>query len=142
MNSLITRGSLFDDLFKDVASGFFVRPLHGDALPAASEIKIDVKENGDDYVVHAELPGVAKENINVSIEGAMVKIRAEVQQKDEKREDSRILRSERYFGSVSRSFQLPSEVDPTQAKARYSDGVLELTLPKKAASNAKKLQIE
>ena len=44
MNSLVTRGSLFDDFFKDIAPGFYVRPLHGDNLPSPSQIKVDVKE--------------------------------------------------------------------------------------------------
>jgi len=142
MNSLIARGSLFDDLFKDVASGFFVRPLHGESLPSSSDIKIDVQENDSDFVVHAELAGVSKDNISVSVEGSVVQIRAEVQQKDEKRDAGRLICSERYFGAVSRAFNLPSEVDSSQAKAKYTDGVLTLTLPKKTHSTSKKLLIE
>ncbi|MEB5967145.1 MULTISPECIES: Hsp20/alpha crystallin family protein [Comamonas] len=142
MNSLITRGSLFDDLFKDVASGFFVRPLHGESLPAASDIKIDVQENDADFVVHAEMPGVSKDKISVSVEGSTVQIRAEVEQKDEQRDNGRLIRSERYYGAVSRGFTLPSEVDSAQAKAKYTDGVLRLTLPKKAQTTSQRLLIE
>ncbi|MBS3018576.1 hypothetical protein DJFAAGMI_01308 [Comamonas sp. PE63] len=142
MNSLITRGSLFDDLFKDVASGFFVRPLHGESLPAASDIKIDVQENDADFVVHAEMPGVSKDKISVSVEGATVQIRAEVEQKDEQRDNGRLIRSERYYGAVSRGFTLPSVVDSAQAKAKYTDGVLRLTLPKMTHSSSNRLLIE
>src|SRR5574337_71666 len=111
MNSLVSRGSLFDDFFKDFAPGFYVRPLHGDALPEPSQIKIDVKEDDAAYTVHAEVPGVPKEDINVSIDGNVVSLRAEVRQHDEKKEGEKVLRSERYFGSVARSFQLPADVD-------------------------------
>lgn len=142
MNSLVSRGSLFDDFFKDFAPGFYVRPLHGDALPAPSQIKIDVKEDDAAYTVHAEVPGVPKEDINVSIDGNVVSLRAEVRQHDEKKEGEKVLRSERYFGSVARSFQLPVDVDAAQAKARYDNGVLTLTLPKLQGARAQRLAIE
>ncbi|MBS0391278.1 MAG: Hsp20/alpha crystallin family protein [Proteobacteria bacterium] len=142
MNSLISRGSLFDDFFKDFAPGFYVRPLHGDALPEASQIKIDVKEDDAAYTVHAELPGVPKEDIHVSIDGNVVSLRAEVRQHDQKKDGEKLLRSERYYGSVARSFQLPLEVDAAQAKARYDNGVLTLTLPKKQGNKTQRLAIE
>ena len=78
MNSLVTRGSLFDDFFKDIAPGFYVRPLHGDGVPSPSQIKVDVKETDGGYTVQAEVPGVPKEDIHVSIDGNVVSLRAEV----------------------------------------------------------------
>jgi HSP20 family protein len=85
MNNLITRSGLFDDFFKDLSPGFFIKPLHGDALPA--QVKIDVKDDGSCYTLHAEVspirrhdrqvPGVAKD-IHVSIDGAIVSVRAKV----------------------------------------------------------------
>lgn len=142
MNSLVTRGSLFDDFFKDIAPGFYVRPLHGDGVPTPSQIKVDVKETDGGYTVQAEVPGVPKEEIQVSIEGNVVSLRAEVRQHDQKTEGEKVLRSERYFGSVARSFQLPVDVDAAQAKAKYDNGVLTLTLPKKQGGNAQRLSIE
>ncbi len=142
MNSLVTRGSLFDDFFKDIAPGFYVRPLHGEGVPSPSQIKVDVKETDGGYTVHAEVPGVPKEDIQVSIEGNVVSLRAEVRQHDQKTEGEKVLRSERYFGSVARSFQLPVDVDAAQAKAKYDNGVLTLTLPKKQGGNAQRLSIE
>lgn len=142
MNSLVTRGSLFDDFFKDIAPGFYVRPLHGDGVPTPSQIKVDVKETDGGYTVQAEVPGVPKEDIHVSIEGNVVSLRAEVRQHDQKTEGEKVLRSERYFGSVARSFQLPVDVDAAQAKAKYDNGVLTLTLPKKQGGNAQRLSIE
>ena len=142
MNSLVTRGSLFDDFFKDFAPGFYVRPLHGDGLPTPSQIKIDVKEDDAAYTVHAEVPGVPKEDIHISIDGNVVSLRAEVRQHDEKKEGEKVLRSERYFGSVARSFQLPVDVDAAQCKAKYDNGVLTLTLAKKQGGSAQRLAIE
>ncbi len=142
MNSLVTRGSLFDDFFKDIAPGFYVRPLHGDGVPSPSQIKVDVKETDGGYTVQAEVPGVPKEDIHVSIDGNVVSLRAEVRQHDQKTEGEKVLRSERYFGSVARSFQLPVDVDAAQAKAKYDNGVLTLTLPKKQGGSAQRLSIE
>ena len=142
MNSLMTRGSLFDDFFKDVAPGFFVKPLHGDPLPSASQIRIDVKETDKDFTVQADIPGVSKEDIHVSVEGSIVTLRAEIRQQDRQTEGEKVLRTERYYGEVSRSFQLPSEIDEANAKARYDNGVLCLTLPKKISSAPQRLTVE
>ncbi len=83
-----------------------------------------------------------KEDIHVDIDGAVVAITAERKQEKEVKEENRVLRTERYFGKVSRSFQLVQEIDESQAAAKYSDGVLELTLPKKAAVQAKRISIQ
>ena len=142
MNALVSRSGLFDDFFKDFAPAFYVRPLHGDALPEPSQTKIDVKEDDAAYTVHAEVPGVPKEDINVSIDGNVVSLRAEVRQHDQKKDGEKLLRSERYYGAVARSFQLPVEVDAAQARARYDNGVLVLTLPKKQGNKTQRLAIE
>ena len=142
MNSLIQRGSLFDELFKDLAPGFYVRPLHGDPLPSPAQIKLDVKESAEAYTVTAELPGVPREDIQVTIDGGLVTISAEVKQQDSQTEDERVLRSERYFGQVSRRFSLPVDIDKANAKAKYDHGVLSLTLPKQAAAGAHRLNID
>ena len=134
----ITRIDPFDDLFR----GFFVRPVDFKGAPAQTpSIKMDVQEQGDSYLVHAELPGVKKEDIHVVVEGNLVSISAEVKQEKETKEGDRVLRSERYFGKVSRSFQLEQDLDDTQASAKFNDGVLELTLPKRTASPSTRLTI-
>lgn len=140
MNGLITRGGLFDDFFKDVAPGFYVKPLHGDPLPA--QIRVDVKETPAAYTVEAEIPGVSREDIHVTIEGPVVTLRAEIRQMDGQSDGERVLRSERFFGSVARSFQMPQDLDESSAKAKYDNGVLRLTLPKKAAVAGQRLNIE
>ena len=126
-----------DDLFK----GFFVRPALLEGQPQM-QIKMDVKENDSAYTVHADIPGVKKEDIHVSIEGNQVSISAETKVEKEEKEGEKVLRSERYVGKVARSFTLAHEVDDAKAQAKYSDGVLELTLPKKAVTAAKKLAIQ
>ena len=142
MSSLITRGSLFDDFFKDLAPGFYIKPLHGDALPSPTQIKVDVKETDQGYTVQAEVPGVAKEDIQVSVDGNVVTLSAEVKQSDTQASDEKLLRSERYYGSVSRSFQLPADIDQDTAKAKYDNGVLTLTLPKKKSGASQRLAID
>lgn len=142
MNHLITRSGLFDDFFKDVAPGFYVRPLHGDSLPSPSQIKIDVKETPAAYTVVAEVPGVAKDDIHVTVEGSVVTLRAEIKQEDSQNQDEKVLRTERYYGAVARSFQLATEIDNEKSKAKYEDGVLTLTLPKKVALAGQRLNIE
>lgn len=134
----ISRYDPFDDFFR----GFFVRPVEMGAPPEAPQLKMDVKEDGQNYVVHAELPGIKKEDIHIAIDGGVVSITAERKQEKEVKEGERILRSERYYGKVSRSFQLGQDIDEAKAVAKLNDGVLELTLPKKAAAAAKRLTID
>lgn len=135
----ISRRDPFDDLFR----GFFVRPVDFNGNQAqAPSIKMDVKEQGESYLVHAELPGVKKEDIHVVVDGNLVSISAEVKQDKEVKDGERVLRSERYYGKVSRSFQLEQDLDDAKASARFNDGVLELTLPKRIASPSKRLAIE
>ena len=136
MTHLINRSSLFDDLFRDVASGFYVKPLHGNALPKS--VKVDVTDSGENYLIHADIPGVSKDDIHVDIEGAQVSIKAEVKQKDSTSDDQRVLHSERYYGSVSRTFELPQDVDVERSAAEYKDGVLRLTLPKKVQQESQR----
>lgn len=140
MNQLLARSGLLDDFFKDVAPGFYVKPLHGDPLPA--QIKVDVKETPAAYTLLADLPGVPKEDIHVTVEGNMVTLRAEVKQQDRQTEGERVLRSERYHGVVTRSFQMPVDLDDAAAKAKFENGVLQLTLPKKVAVAGQRLAIE
>jgi HSP20 family protein len=125
-----------DDLFK----GFMLRPVRVDQQ--APQIKMDVKENEGAYLVRAEIPGVKKEDIKVDIDGNAVSISAEVKREKEQKEGDRVIRSERYYGSMSRSFTLEQDIDEKTANAKYSDGVLELTLPKKAGSRRNTIAIQ
>jgi HSP20 family protein len=113
--------------------------MEGAATPVM--IKMDVTEIENGYLVHAEMPAVKKEDINVAIERNQVTITAEVKQGREKKEGERLLRNERYFGNIYRSFTLPVELDESACEAKYENGVLELKLVKKAAAPGKRLTI-
>ena len=106
------------------------------------QMRIDVKEEDGAYVVHAEIPGVKKEGINVTIDGDQIVISTEVKRNREEKQGDKVLHSERHYGKVYRAFTLPQDVDEASAQAKYNDGVLELRLPKKSASSAKKLSIQ
>lgn len=136
--SNVVRRDPFEDLFR----GFFVRPVEFGAQGEAPQLRVEVKENPETYTVHAELPGVAKDDIHVHIDGPVVSISAERKENREQKEGERVLRSERYYGKVSRSFQLGQDIDEAQSVAKFVDGVLELTLPKKADVQAKRLSIQ
>ena len=141
----VTRFDPFNDLVDDLFKGFLVRPLAFEGRTDAGLLpraKVDVAEKNGAYLVSAELPGVKKEDIHVSIDGAQVTLEAEVKREKEASKDERVLHSERVYGKVTRSFTLPQEVDETKAEAKFRDGVLELTLPKKAAAQRKQISIQ
>jgi len=139
----VTRFDPFNELVDDLFKGFLVRPVayngNGAALP---RMKVDVAEKSGAYIVTAELAGVKKDDIQVTIDGAEVTLTAEVKREKEVAQDERVLLTERTFGKVSRSFSLPQEVDEAKAEAKFKDGVLELTLPKKAAAARKQVTIQ
>ena len=103
---------------------------------------MDVKETDAAYTVEAEMPGVKKQDIQVSIDGSTITLSAEIRQEDTETKDKKVLRSERYYGAVSRSVQLAHEIDQSLAKAHYDQGVLTLILPKKQMSASKHLKID
>lgn len=136
----IARFNPNNDVFDDMFRGFFMRPVRFEDQPEM-QIKMDVKEDDKNYTVHADIPGVKKEDIHVTIDGDQISISAEVKKLKEEKKDDKILRSERYFGKVSRTFTLAQDVDEAGSQAKYSDGVLELVLPKRVGDKAKKLTI-
>ena len=125
-----------DEWFK----GFGIRqfPLETET---PSLIKIDVTENDTAYTVRAEIPGMKKEDVKVQVDGNRVSISAETKQEKEEKEGERVICRERYQGSSYRSFTLGSDVDESNAQAKFENGVLELTLPKKNGKTAKQLEI-
>lgn len=131
-----------DDLFDDLMKGFFVRPVRYPGGETPVQIKMDVKEDDKAYTVHAEMPGVKKDDIHVHVEGNTVSISAEVRKETEQKEGEKVIHSERYYGKVYRSFTLGHDIDEAAAKAKFENGVLDLTLPKKMASATKRLTID
>ena len=140
MQNVISYDPRSDTSYEELFRGFF-KPVRMEGAPTPVTIKMDVSETDNGYVVHSEMPGVKKENIDVAIEGNQVTITAEVKQDWEKKDGDRMLRNERYFGNIYRSFALPVELDESACEAKYENGVLELKLVKKAAAPGKRLAI-
>ena len=138
--SEIARFDPFRDM-NDYFKGFMLRPVF-QGLEAEPEIRIEISESDKAYSVKADIPGVKKEDIQVSIDGNQVSISAEVKHEKEEKEGKKLVRSERYYGKQFRSFSLGGDVDEAKAEAEYSDGVLKLTLPKKPGAEVKKLTIK
>ena len=138
----IARFSPFDETFDDLFRGFLVRPVSYDSPVAPAQFRVDVSENESAYTLRAEIPGVNKEDISVTIDGDTVAISAEVKNEKSVKNGERVLRSERYYGKVYRAFTLGQAVEDAGTNAKYANGVLELTLPKKAAMQAKRITIQ
>ena len=139
----VTRFTGFDDTLDDLFRGFLVRPVsYEGSSGAAAPFRVDVTENENAYRLHAEIPGVKKDEIQITVDGDTVAITAEVKNEKDAKNGDRVLRSERYYGKVYRAFTLGQSVDETSTSAKYADGVLEVTLPKKAAVQAKRITIQ
>jgi HSP20 family protein len=120
------RDPFSDDFFK----GFALRPVYR-MMEGEPQMRVDLSEDDKNFFVKAEIPGVNKDDIKVSVDGNLVSLSAEVRKEKEQKEGTKLLRTERYYGSVSRSFTLDESVDQDAAQAKYENGVLQLTLPKK-----------
>jgi len=138
----ITRYAPLDEAFDQLFRGFLVRPVGMEAQDTAAKFRVDITENEKAYTVYADLPGVKKDDIQISIDGDQVSITAEAKLEKEVKDGERVLRTERYAGKFYRAFELGSTIDESAAQAKYADGVLELTLPKKAATSAKRITIQ
>ena len=138
MNHLPVYDPLARAAFDQVVRGFF-GPAR--VQKTGSAIRIDVSETDAAFLVRAEIPGVRKDDIQVTIDGGEVAIGAEVK-RGEVREGERVLRSERYEGALYRSFAFASDIDETASEAKYENGVLELKLAKKTPLAARKLTIQ
>ena len=130
------RDPFSDDFFK----GFALRPVYR-MMEGEPQMRLDLSEDERHFFVKAEIPGVRKEDIKVSVDGNQVSVSAEVKKEKEEKEGSKVIRSERYYGSVARSFTLGENVDQSAAQAKYEDGVLQLTLPKKPNGQSHMLKI-
>ena len=121
-----------DELFSSL-----LRPV----AEVAPEIKLDVSEDEKFYRVVANMPGVKKEDIHLSVERNEVSIETEVKRESQTKEGERLLHSERTTGKSSRSFVVAQEIDESAIDAKYADGVLKLLLPKKQQATAKRISI-
>jgi HSP20 family protein len=137
----IARFNVLDNALDDLMRGFFVRPMNYEPTVPAQP-RIDVTEEDNSYSVRAEIPGVKKEDINVTVVGNQVEISAEVKNEKQIKDGEKVLRSERYYGKVHRVFALDQDVDETATQAKYSEGILELKLPKKASTSVRRIAIQ
>jgi len=121
----------FNSLFDDALFNDFFRPLTmretGEKVPA-----IDVHESDSAYQVSVDLPGVKKDDIKVSLENGILSVRAETRREEKEEKEGKLIRQERHVGQFLRQLSVGSDVDPTEVKASFNDGVLKLTLPKRA----------
>ena len=141
MSNIRLLDPVFGDNF-DAALRRFFSPAAFEAEPQM-KMRIDVTENDTAYTVKADIPGVKKEDIDVRIDGNVVQIDARTKSEKETRgEGDKVLRSERHYGSISRTFSLAQDIDDAQVQAKYADGVLSLELPKKAAADARKITVQ
>lgn len=138
-----SRWGWLDDEFDHVFEGFF-RPMRlfeerttHDLVPA-----IDVREDENQYVVRAELPGIKKDDIAVTLENGILTISAGTKSEHEQKDGERVIRRERRYGKYMRSLRLGTEIDENKAKANYKDGVLELVLPKSEAVKPKRIAVD
>ena len=128
----------FDDAFRS-----FMRPMmRWEPLPEVPQIPIDVVEAEGVYTVTAALPGVAKDDVHVEVDGRQVMITTEFKKPVVEHRDARFLRTERSYGLASRVFSLGHEIDRAQAVAKYADGVLTLTLPKLVPGSVEPLKVQ
>ncbi|MDH3688024.1 MAG: Hsp20/alpha crystallin family protein [Gammaproteobacteria bacterium] len=131
------------DIFDGVVDGLF-RPVSrysqrgGQALAPA----IDVIEKDGEYLVRAELPGVKKEDLDVSIQDGVLTINAQSKYENEEKKDGRVIRQERHYGKYVRSMRLGEVIDDKNIKAEYKDGILELVLSKAEEVKPKKIDVE
>ena len=134
-------GESLETMFRRMANTWRLR----DSMLEGMDVHVDVVEKDGTYQVHADLPGVKKEDINVRIDGNVVRIDAQTHDAREiKGNGDNVLCNERYYGAVSRTFSLGQAVDETKATGKYADGVLTLELPKKASApepEAKRIEI-
>ena len=129
------------DPFRDFDEALRVPRTFFRNLPEDGQMRMDVSEDEKAFRVKAEIPGVNKDDIKVSIDRNQVTISAEVKKATEEKKGEKVIRSERYYGNHYRAFALQCDVDPSRAEARYDKGVLELTLPKSEPSTAKQVPI-
>lgn len=137
------------DPFRDISTlQSRINTLFSDAFTRGSEDAreswapaVDIFERGEDLILRAEVPGVAKEDIDLHIEGNVLTVRGQRVRDTEVREES-YHRVERSYGSFSRSFTLPSTVDATRIVASSKDGVLEVVLPKADEAKPKRIEVK
>lgn len=141
-NAYPMRANLLGNLFDTMLEEFLTPAAEAARDSGAFSPRIDVVENERGYQVEADLPGVTKNDVKVSVDGQRVTIEAEVRRETERKEGETVMHAERVVRKYARSFELPHEVDDSQAVAKLENGVLTLTLPKKQAAQSRLLTVQ
>jgi HSP20 family protein len=128
-------------LFEDGLVDRFFTPVRSQKMSAPRSPALDVTETEGSYTAKLDLPGMSKENVKIDIDGRRVTVEAMMSQNEEKKEEDRVIYSERSLASFSRTFTLPLEVDQASSTAKLEKGVLTIALAKRQASTAKQLTI-
>ena len=137
----LTRWGLWDNDFDRVFEGF-LRPTRWiEEARGELAFPLDVSEKDDAFLITAELPGVKKDDINVTLENGVLTVSAEMKAEHEEKEGERVVRQERRYGKYVRSLRLGTQIDEKAIKAHYKDGVLGLTLPKAEEVKPKKISV-
>jgi HSP20 family protein len=103
--------------------------------------QMDFREDESKYMIKADLPGIKKEDLNITVTGSTLVFKGERKQESEKDEKG-WHHTERWYGSFERVLELPSEVDASKVKASFKDGVLEITLPKAESAKPKQIEVD
>ena len=146
MNNLIypeeryLRSGQFDN-FGDVFNGFFRSPLTHRSVRKARIPAVDVAETDTAYQVKAELPGIRKEDLDVTVDDGVLTIKAERNDNQEQTENGQLIRQERSYGKFVRSLRLGANVDEETITAEYRDGMLRITLPKAKEVQPRKVEV-
>ncbi len=141
--SPLARWGFFGDDFDRVFEGLVRPPRWVEEAQAEGLVPaMDIRERENEYVVRTDLPGVKKDDIQITLENGVLTITAETRSEKEEKEDGQVLRQERRYGKYVRSLRLGSQVDGNKLKAGYKDGVLELILPKAEAVKPKKITVD
>ena len=137
----VSRWGLWDSDLDRVLDGF-LRPVRW-VEEAAGDLAfpLDVSERADEFLIAAELPGVKKDDINVTLENGVLTISAESKSEQTEKEGERVVRQERRYGKYVRSLRLGTQINERAIKANYKDGVLQLTLPKAEEVKPKKISV-
>ncbi|MCX7842414.1 MAG: Hsp20/alpha crystallin family protein [Clostridia bacterium] len=128
-----------DNFSKDISGMLDFSPFR--LFGGMSSPRVDVFQTDTDVVVKAEIPGISKEDLNVYVDENSIRLSGQ-SRRDNKFKDENVYRTERYYGSFSRTIPLPVEIKSEQAKAEYKDGILSITVPKLEQSKARGKKID
>lgn len=133
---MLTLREAMDRLFQES----FVRPTSAMLSAARGSIPVDLTEAGDSYVIHATMPGINPDNVEITVRDNVLTMRGEASD-EEQRKDQNYILHERHAASFNRTITLPGPVDADHAQAKYEHGVLTLTLPKSATAQPRQIPV-